>query len=377
MRSHSNATAAAIAALILLTASGCGWRGVNSLPLPGTEGSGPESYVIQAQMPDVTNIQPNSRVRVGDVNVGTVTKVERQGWHALITMKVNRDVDLPANSTAKLGQTSVLGTLHIELAPPADVAPQGRLHSGSLIPLPRGKAYPDTEQTLAALSMLLNGGGLGKIQDITAAFSTALKGRETDLRDFTTELDGFIGGLNNQKDDILSATDSLDKLTAQFAQQKPVIDAALTSIPDALSVVSDNRDNLAEALDQFGKFGALTYDTVTNTRDALVHEVNDAGPVLQSLADAGPALTRSLSLYSTFPWPKETIEKWFRGDYGNMTLILDLTASRIDNTLLTGTRFEGGLTRLEIQWGRTVGQLPSPATADNPLTLPYHLGQGP
>jgi hypothetical protein len=36
--------------------------------------------------------------------------------------------------------------------------------------------------------------------------------------------------------------------------------------------------------------------------------------VLQSLADACPALTRSLSFYATFPWPREGIPNWMRGD---------------------------------------------------------------
>ena len=111
------------------------WRGLNSLPMPGTQGGGPGSFMIQAQLPDVNNIQPNSRVRVGDVTVGTVTKIERQGWHALVTMRLNGDVDLPENATAKIGLTSLLGSLHIELAPPADAPPKGRLHDGSLIPL--------------------------------------------------------------------------------------------------------------------------------------------------------------------------------------------------------------------------------------------------
>ncbi len=52
-------------ALTAVGVSGCGWRGLNSLPLPGTEGGGPGSYLIQAQVPDVNNIEPNSRVRVG------------------------------------------------------------------------------------------------------------------------------------------------------------------------------------------------------------------------------------------------------------------------------------------------------------------------
>ena len=69
-----------------LCACGCSnWRGLNSLPMPGTQGHGPGSYQIDVQMPDVNNIQPNSRVRVGDVSVGTVTRIQRQGWHALLT----------------------------------------------------------------------------------------------------------------------------------------------------------------------------------------------------------------------------------------------------------------------------------------------------
>ena len=45
--------------------------GLNSLPMPGTEGRGPGAFTVQAQLPDVDNIEQNSRVRVGDVNVGT------------------------------------------------------------------------------------------------------------------------------------------------------------------------------------------------------------------------------------------------------------------------------------------------------------------
>jgi phospholipid/cholesterol/gamma-HCH transport system substrate-binding protein len=44
--------------------------------------------------------------------------------------------------------------------------------------------------------------------------------------------------------------------------------------------------------------------------------------------------------------------------------------------LFTGTRFEGNLTELELQWGRTIGQMPSPYTAGNPLVVPYVADQG-
>lgn len=376
VRNKSRVVAGILVATIAVTSSGCSWRGLNSLRLPGTEGRGSDSYVVQAQLPDVDNIQPNSRVRVGDVNVGTVTRIERQGWHALVTMRLNSDVQLPANATAKVGQTSLLGTLHIELARPTDAQPAGRLHDGSLIPLANGAMYPSTEQTLAAISLLLNGGGVGQLHEIVQTFSTALRGREQDLRSLITQLDTFTASVESQTGDIIAASDSLNRLVGTFADQKPVLDRAVTTIPNALAVLKDERNNLADALDELGKFSALTADSVNMTKENLVKELTQIAPVLRSLADAGPALTRSLSALATFPFPNETLENWMRGDFGNVSIVLDLTLSRLDQGLFTGTRFEGDLTAIELQWGRTIGQVPSPYTAGNPLVAPYHLDQG-
>lgn len=366
-----------LVAAVLPTMSGCAWRGLNSLRLPGTAGVGPGAFAIEAQMPDVSNLQPNSPVTLNDVPVGTVSKIERQGWHALVGIRLNGDVDLPANSTVTLAQTSLLATLHLEIAPPVGVPPQGKLKAGSVIPLSSAGAYPDTEQTLTMLSLLLNGGGVGQIQDITQAFSTAFGGREQDLRSLMEQLNKFVMYLNDQKDDIIAATDSLNQLVGKFAAQKPVVDKAIRTIPQALAVLSDQRDNLTEALDQFGKLSALTADSVDKTKASLVQEFQAVGPVLESLANAGPAMTRSLDVLLTYPWIKETLGNWVRGDYANLTAIFDLTLSRLDTGLFTGTRWEGDLTELEMQWGRTIGQLPSPVTVRNPLVVPYQLDQGP
>jgi phospholipid/cholesterol/gamma-HCH transport system substrate-binding protein len=387
MRINAGRRAAAVviaAMTAIFGMSGCSeWRGLNTLPLPGTQGSGPGSFVIQAQMPDVNNLQQNSRVRVADVTVGNVTKIQRQGWHAVVTMRLNSDVELPANATAKLGQTSLLGSQHIELTPPADAPPQGRLRDGSMIPLAHSDLYPTTEQTLAALSSVLNGGGIGRLQDITEAFSTAFRGRENDVRNLIEQLDKFTAYLNDQTGDIIAASESLNRLVGQLAQQQPVVDRALQTIPDALGVLNERRETVVDAADRLGKFGAMVADTVHQSKEDVVKILQESGPVLESLANAGPSMTRALSGIATFPFPNETIEKWQRGDYANLTAIIDLTLSRLDAALFTGTRWECNLTELELQWGRTIGQFPSPCTAGgpfnpgNPLTIPYRWDQGP
>lgn len=367
-----------ILTLAALTLCGCGdWRGLNSLSLPGTAGRGPGAYTIQAELPEVVNLQNNSRVRVNDVTVGNVTKIDRQGWHALVTIRLDGNVDLPANATATLGQTSLLGSLHIELAPPTAVPPQGKLKDGSLIPLSNSSTYPTTEETLSALSLLLNGGGVGRIGEITKELSTAFAGRADDLRSLLTQLDLFVRYLDDQKDDILAAADSLNNLVGQIAEQKPIVDRALKTVPGALRVLREERETIAEAVHKLGQFSALAADSVNQTKENLAKELKDLGPVLESLANTGQDLTRSLDFYSTFPFPKPTLSKWLRGDYANLTAVIDLTLSRLDASFFTGTFLEGELTELEMQWGRTIGQMPSPYTARNPLVVPYQFNQGP
>jgi phospholipid/cholesterol/gamma-HCH transport system substrate-binding protein len=366
------AVAAALCVASIGAIPGCEWRGLNSFVLPGTAGGGPGSYTIAAELPDVVTIQENTRVRVDDVNVGNVTKIEVRDWHALVTMRLNGDVHLPANSTAKLGQTSLLGSMHIELAPPKDEPPVGQLENGSVIPLAHASMYPTTEQTLAAVSLLLNGGGLGQLQEINQAIAKAFAGRETDMRSLLDQLDQFIAGVNAQTDDIIAASENLNALAGQVAAKDAVVDKALATVPKALAVLAEQRNQIADAIDALGKFSAVAADTIHQSKESLVANLRDIAPVLRSLADAGPALTKGLDMLVTYPWPASTARNWFRGDYANLTLIVDLTLNRIDTSLFTGSRWEGNMTRLELQWGRTIGMQPSPATAGNPLTFPYH-----
>ena len=84
----------------------------------------------------------NSRVRVADVFVGTVRAIELKNWVATLTLDLDKNVKLPKNATAKIGQTSLLGSQHVELAAPPNPSPQ-LLKNGDTIPLKNSSAYPD------------------------------------------------------------------------------------------------------------------------------------------------------------------------------------------------------------------------------------------
>ncbi len=126
---------------------------------------------------------------------------------------------------------------------PTDEAPRGQLKNGSVIPLARAATYPTTEQTLASVAILLNGGGLGHIQELTRTFATALNGREKEMRSLLTQLDIFVTETKKQTDDIIAAIESVNQLAGQVADKDQTVDKALTTIPQALGVLSDTRQD--------------------------------------------------------------------------------------------------------------------------------------
>ena len=162
-----------VAALML---SSCGWRGIANVSIPGGPGSGSGSYTVYVQMPDTLALNGNSKVMVADVFVGSVREIELKNWVATLTLGLDKNVQLPKNATAKIGQTSLLGSQHMELAAPADPSPQP-LRNGDTIALKNSSAFPTTERTLASIATVLRGGGIPNLEVIQNEVNNILTGR--------------------------------------------------------------------------------------------------------------------------------------------------------------------------------------------------------
>src|SRR3954464_10190967 len=108
---------------VALTSCG-GWRGIANVPLPGGPGTGTKKTTIYVQMPDTLALNVNSRVRVADVFVGSVRAIELKNWVATLTLDLQPNLKLPSNTLALIGQTSLLGSQHVELDRPAEPSSQ-------------------------------------------------------------------------------------------------------------------------------------------------------------------------------------------------------------------------------------------------------------
>jgi phospholipid/cholesterol/gamma-HCH transport system substrate-binding protein len=337
-----------VAALML---SSCGWRGISNVPIPGGPGTGAGSYTIYVQVPDTLAINGNSKVMVADVFVGSIRKIELKNWVATLTLGLDKSVKLPKNATAKIGQTSLLGSQHIELAAPRDSSPQP-LKPGDTIPLKNSSAYPTIERTLASLAMILRGGGISNLEVIQNEVNNILAGRGPQIRAFLGKLDTFTAELNQQRDDITHAIDSTNRLLAYVATRSDVLDRVLTEFPPLIKHFADKQQLLIDATDALGRLSQAADQYLSETRGPLHQNLQLLQCPLKQLGRAGPYLLGTLKILATIPFDIDTAPKLIRGDMMNASLNLDTTLSTVDNAFLTGTGLSGALRALEQSYGR-------------------------
>ncbi len=341
--------------LVLLVAvlvlSSCGWRGISNVSIPGGPGTGSGAYTLYVQVPDTLAINGNSKVQVADVFVGTIKAIDLKNWIATLTLGVSKTVKLPKNTLAKIGQTSLLGSQHVELIAPPNPSPE-LLKDGDTIPLKNSTAFPTTEQTLASLSMILRGGGIPNLEALQNELYNIVNGRGDQIRAFLGKLDTFTEQLNEQRNDITHAIDSTNRLLAYVGQRNDVIDRVLTDIPPLIKHFAETKNLLINAVDAVGRLSAAADQYLSEARGPLHTDLQQLQCPLRELGRASPYLIGALKLILTQPYDIDTVPKMFRGDYQNVSLTLDVTYSAIDNAFLTGTGLSGALRALEQSFGR-------------------------
>jgi phospholipid/cholesterol/gamma-HCH transport system substrate-binding protein len=325
---------ASLAALTLVAGCGsAGFSGVYQIPLPGGADLGAHPYRVTAEFGNVLDLVPQASVKVNDVSVGKVEKIElaRDNVTAVVSMTVNGDVHLPANAGAELRQSSLLGEKYVQLHEPVGTPPTGTLVDGAVIPIDRTNRNPEIEEVLGALSLLLNGGGIDQVQTIVKEVNLALSGNEPQLRAFLSNVDTVVADLDSQKGNIVKAIDALNRLSGTLTKQTANITTALDKLEPGLKVLNDQRDQLVTMLNALDQLSGVAVDTINRSRDDLVTDLNLLVPTLRKLAESGANLPNSLQFLVTYPFTDYFMHP-LKGDFVNVDVKFDLDLTTlVDN----------------------------------------------
>ena len=314
---------AAMGAIAMLALSACSFGGVYDLPLPGGADLGDHPYTVRAQFRDVLDLVPQAGVKVNEVSVGRVESIglTPDGWNAEVTMRLNGGVHLPANALANIQQSSLLGEKYVELASPGPDLAKGTLADNAEIPLARTNRSVEVEEVLGALSMLLNGGGVDQLDNISRELNAATSGREVDIRDLLSNANHLVSTLDAQSGDITRALDGLNRLSSTLNSQRDQLVNAVDNLGPGLLVLDQQRGQLVTMLQALQNLAGITQSTVRQAN--LVADLRALLPTLRKLGQAGADLPKSLELLFTYPFTDAAVAG-AKGDYFNLYANIDL-----------------------------------------------------
>ncbi|BBX68209.1 MCE family protein [Mycolicibacterium psychrotolerans] len=325
--------------MLTVLVSGCEFGGLNSLNMPGTAGHGPGAFSITVELPDVATLPQNSPVMVNDVTVGSVSGIDAVqradgSFYAAVKLSLDKDVNLPSNAVAKVAQTSLLGSQHVELAAPEGKA-VGRLGQGDQIPLDRTGRYPTTEEVLSSLGVVVNKGNLGALQDITEEFYNAVVDRQGTFTDLIPRLAELTSSLDRQTNDIISAAEGLDRFAGILARSKDSLGRTLDTLPAALEVLDRNRASIVDTFTALRRLAVVGSKILSETKVDLAEDLKDFFPVIKALNDNADDFIKDLEFLPTFPFHYQYLRKAVRGDYLNVFVTFDLTLRRLGESVFT------------------------------------------
>ncbi|MGH8791853.1 MAG: MCE family protein [Stackebrandtia sp.] len=306
--------------------------GCSSAPLPGGEGG--DGYTVTAEFADVTDLVPYSSVKVDDVTVGQVSSVEvGEDWTATVTLKVNSDVELPANAQARLRQTSLLGEKFVDLSAPAEEPSAEVLAEGDHIPLDHTDRGAEVEEVLGAMALVLQGGGLEQLKTINTELVDLMEGREDELKTSLDDLDSFVAALDEQRDEIVVALEALENLSADLADQRDSIGEALDALAPGVTTLAEQKDLISDAVVALGDLSEVGSDVIDQSGDDTVAILQDLKPVLEQLVAAGDDFPQGLELAASYPFPHNVTDAISDG-FVNLHVTLDADLENILGNVL-------------------------------------------
>jgi virulence factor Mce-like protein len=327
-------TATMLAGLLsgVLVLSGCS---IYDLPLPGGADPGENPMKIKVLFRDVLDLVPQSTVKVDDVTVGKVTAIKLNGYVAQVTIEVPRTLDMPDNTRAEIRQTSLLGEKFVSLTEPQEPG-SGKLSTNDVIGLDRTGRNPEVEEVFGALSLLLNGGGVGQLKTIAAEINNALDGNEAEVKSVLTQIRTFMGQLDQNKESIVAAIENTSRLAVEIRKQDGAIKSALDNVPDTLRSVNRQRDDLVKLLEALTRLSGVGVRVIKASKESTINSLRELGPVLEGFAKAGDNFAKSFQVFLTYPFVDEAIGRdpqvarnLHMGDFTNLSVNLDLDLAEL------------------------------------------------
>ena len=254
---------------------------------------------ITAYFTTATAIYPHDEVRVSGVKVGNIKSIEPQGTQAKMTLKVDRDVPIPADAKAVIVAQNLVAARYVQLSPAyRESGPVMR--DGAVIPVERTAVPVEWDEVKTQLMRLatdlgpksgVSGTSVGRFIDSAA---NALDGNGDKLRQTLGQLSGVARILANGSGNIVDIIKNLQTFVGALRDSNVQIVQFNDRLATLTSVVNDSKSDLDAALTDLSTAVGEVQRFIAGTRNQTSEQIARLANVTQNLVDHHMALENIL-----------------------------------------------------------------------------------
>jgi phospholipid/cholesterol/gamma-HCH transport system substrate-binding protein len=244
---------------------------------------------ITAYFNKAVAIYPGDEVRIAGVQVGSIDSIEPVGTQAKMTLRVNRNISVPADAQAVIVAQNLISARYVQLAPAYESGPL--LQDGAVIPLDRTAIPVEWDEVKEQLMRLaaelgpdkgMSTGSVGRFIDSAA---NALDDNGDKLRQTLAQLSGVGRILADGSGNIVDTITNLQVFVTALRDSNDQIVQFQDRFATLTSVVDDSRSDLDAALKNLSEVVGETQRFIEGTRDKTAEQIRLLGNVTQNLVD--------------------------------------------------------------------------------------------
>lgn len=234
-------------------------------------GGATDAREMTAVFPRTVNLFVGSDVRVLGLPVGQVTDIQPDGEHVTVTMVVDGDQPLPADATAHLTPTSLVGERFVQIEPVYTDGPE--LEDGAVIPADRTTVPTDVDEVLLSFEDFLAGLEPEALAELVDSVAATLEGQGAGLNELIGGAAGTVRILSDASHDLSAIVAELADLNETLATRDDRIGPVLEDFSAVLNLLREEKPHIIEGLDNLQRLTLELRPLLEEHNDPLVRDL--------------------------------------------------------------------------------------------------------
>jgi phospholipid/cholesterol/gamma-HCH transport system substrate-binding protein len=198
-----------------------------------------------------------------------VKSITLQGTQARVVMSIDSSAHVPADVTAELRQTSILGEHFVSLVAPSPTGPA--LRDGAVIT--HTQFVPGIQQLVESGAAVFGAVNAAQLSEIVVNGAQGFGGQAANLKQLISAFDALLAGYSSRSSEIASVIDNLNQFNSTLgpnAQADAQAVANLARTTQILAQQSARFEQLLQSLDDLAVQGHSILSTgLTQTEDQI------------------------------------------------------------------------------------------------------------